>query len=76
MIIIPKVKDGIVSAFKEERHIEILGYLLYVAKLVAKQEGLDDGFRIVINDGPKGCQSVYHIHVHLLGGRQMNWPPG
>ncbi|XP_038980743.1 adenylylsulfatase HINT1 isoform X2 [Phoenix dactylifera] len=60
----------------EERHIEILGYLLYVAKLVAKQEGLDDGFRIVINDGPKGCQSVYHIHVHLLGGRQMNWPPG
>ncbi|PPD73961.1 hypothetical protein GOBAR_DD29106 [Gossypium barbadense] len=60
----------------EERHCEILGCLLYTAKLVAKQEGLEDGFRIVINDGPKGCQSVYHIHVHLLGGRQMNWPPG
>lgn len=40
----------------EERHIDILGRLLYTAKLVAKQEGLDDGFRIVINDGPKGCK--------------------
>ncbi|KAI4341197.1 hypothetical protein MLD38_025951 [Melastoma candidum] len=60
----------------EERQGEILGYLLYTAKRVAKQEGLDDGFRIVINDGPKGCQSVYHIHVHLLGGRQMTWPAG
>ncbi|KAL1821026.1 hypothetical protein ACET3Z_015895 [Daucus carota] len=60
----------------EERHCEILGRLLYTAKLVAKQEGLDDGFRIVINDGPNGCQSVYHIHVHVIGGRQMNWPPG
>ncbi|KAL0453342.1 UNVERIFIED_CONTAM: Adenylylsulfatase HINT1 [Sesamum latifolium] len=58
------------------RHCEILGRLLYTAKLVAKQEGLDDGYRLVINDGPKGCQSVYHLHVHLLGGRQMNWPPG
>ncbi|KAG0495965.1 hypothetical protein HPP92_000656 [Vanilla planifolia] len=60
----------------EERHVEILGYLLYVAKIVAKQQGLDDGFRVVINDGPKGCQSVYHLHIHLLGGRQMEWPPG
>ncbi|WVZ14454.1 hypothetical protein V8G54_012020 [Vigna mungo] len=77
ILIIPKVKDGLSGLSKaEERHIDILGRLLYTAKLVAKQEGLDDGFRIVINDGPKGCQSVYHIHVHLLGGRQMNWPPG
>ncbi|KAK7380840.1 hypothetical protein VNO78_33359 [Psophocarpus tetragonolobus] len=77
ILIIPKVKDGLSGLSKsEERHFEILGRLLYTAKLVAKQEGLDDGFRVVINDGPKGCQSVYHIHVHLLGGRQMNWPPG
>ncbi|RDX76683.1 Adenylylsulfatase HINT1, partial [Mucuna pruriens] len=77
IVIIPKVKDGLTGLSKaEERHLEILGRLLYTAKLVAKQEGLNDGFRIVINDGPKGCQSVYHIHVHLLGGRQMNWPPG
>ncbi|KAB1993043.1 hypothetical protein ERO13_D13G000600v2 [Gossypium hirsutum] len=77
ILIIPKSKDGLTGLSKaEERHCEILGCLLYTAKLVAKQEGLEDGFRIVINDGPKGCQSVYHIHVHLLGGRQMNWPPG
>ncbi|GMH08085.1 hypothetical protein Nepgr_009925 [Nepenthes gracilis] len=77
ILIIPKVKDGLTGLSKaEERHCEILGRLLYTAKLVAKQEGLEDGFRIVINDGPNGCQSVYHIHVHLLGGRQMDWPPG
>ncbi|GKV32668.1 hypothetical protein SLEP1_g41260 [Rubroshorea leprosula] len=77
ILIIPKVKDGLTGLSKaEERHFEILGRLLYTAKLVAEQEGLEDGFRVVINDGPQGCQSVYHIHVHLLGGRQMNWPPG
>ncbi|KAL9232702.1 hypothetical protein vseg_007781 [Gypsophila vaccaria] len=77
ILIIPKVKDGLTGLSKaDERHFEILGRLLYTAKLVAKQEGLEDGFRIVINDGPKGCQSVYHIHVHLLGGRQMEWPAG
>ncbi|KAH7513158.1 hypothetical protein FEM48_Zijuj12G0166900 [Ziziphus jujuba var. spinosa] len=77
ILIIPKVKDGLTGLSKaEERHIDILGRLLYTAKLIAKQEGLDDGFRIVINDGPDGCQSVYHIHLHLLGGRQLNWPPG
>ncbi|GLT88038.1 hypothetical protein SLE2022_060830 [Rubroshorea leprosula] len=77
ILIIPKVKDGLTGLSKaEERHFEIVGHLLYTAKLVAKQEGLEDGFRVVINDGPQGCQSVYHIHIHLLGGRQMNWPPG
>ncbi|CAL9123190.1 unnamed protein product [Musa textilis] len=77
ILIIPKVKDGLSGLSKaEERHVEILGYLLYIAKLVAKQEGLVDGFRIVINDGDDAGQSVYHLHVHLLGGRQMNWPPG
>ncbi|GKV46095.1 hypothetical protein SLEP1_g53108 [Rubroshorea leprosula] len=77
ILIIPKVRDGLTGLSKaEERHFEILGHLRYTAKLVAKQEELEDGFRVVINDGPQGCQSVYHIHVHLLGGRQMNWPPG
>ncbi|KAG6533256.1 14 kDa zinc-binding protein-like [Zingiber officinale] len=77
IVIIPKLKDGLTGISKaEERHTEILGYMLYVTKLIAKQEGLNDGFRIVINDGPKGCQSVFHLHIHLLGGRQMNWPPG
>ncbi|EPS66467.1 hypothetical protein M569_08307 [Genlisea aurea] len=77
IVIIPKVKDGLTRLSKaEERHVEILGRLLYTAKIVAKQEGLENGFRVVINDGPDGCQSVYHLHLHVIGGRQMNWPPG
>ena len=48
-----------------------------VVRDVAKSEGLaETGYRVVINDGPHGAQSVYHLHVHVLGGRQMQWPPG
>ena len=43
---------------------------------VAKSLDLDDGYRLVINNGKAGAQSVYHLHVHILGGRQMGWPPG
>ncbi|CAH9077166.1 unnamed protein product [Cuscuta epithymum] len=77
VLIIPKLRDGLSRLSKaEERHTEILGHLLYVAKVVADKEGISDGFRVVINDGPQGCQSVYHLHLHVLGGRQMKWPPG
>ena len=41
-----------------------------------RQKECPDGFRIVINDGKEGAQSVYHLHLHIMGGRQMNWPPG
>ncbi len=47
-----------------------------VAKKVAKDQGLKDGYRVVINNGSDGAQSVYHLHVHVLGGRQLKWPPG
>ena len=50
--------------------------LLSVAQKVASEEGLDKGFRIVLNNGPAGGESVPHLHVHVLGGRQMGWPPG
>ncbi|KAF0716791.1 Aste57867_2664 [Aphanomyces stellatus] len=77
VIVIPKVRDGLTRLAKaEERHKEILGELMYAASVVAKNELLDDGFRTVINDGPRGLQSVYHLHVHVLGGRTMSWPPG
>uniref|UniRef100_A0A2H1W0R4 SFRICE_023510 n=1 Tax=Spodoptera frugiperda TaxID=7108 RepID=A0A2H1W0R4_SPOFR len=56
---------------------QLLGHLLIAARKVAHQEGLDkSGFRLVINDGKNGAQSVYHLHIHILGGRQMHWPPG
>jgi histidine triad (HIT) family protein len=54
----------------------LLGHLLLVAAELARQENLDEGYRIVINNGPHGGESVPHLHVHLLGGRRMTWPPG
>jgi histidine triad (HIT) family protein len=56
---------------------DLLGHLLLVAASVAKEEGIDrSGYRIVLNNGPQAGESVPHLHVHLLGGRQMTWPPG
>lgn len=77
-LVIPKNKDGMnrLSSMREDQK-EIVGHLMYVAQKVAHQEGLvRGGYRLVINDGPNGCQSVYHLHIHVIGGRQMNWPPG
>jgi histidine triad (HIT) family protein len=55
----------------------LMGKLLLSAQHIAREQGLaDDGFRLVINTGDQGGQTVYHIHLHILGGRQMNWPPG
>jgi histidine triad (HIT) family protein len=55
----------------------LLGHLLLVAARVARQEGFaDDGFRLVINNGKNGGEAVPHLHVHVLAGRQMEWPPG
>lgn len=54
----------------------LLGRLMNVAHKVAKEKGLVNGFRLVINDGKHGSQSVYHLHLHVLGGRQLRWPPG
>jgi histidine triad (HIT) family protein len=53
-----------------------LGHLLLVAAEVASQLNLAKGFRLVINNGPDGGESVPHLHVHLLGGRALGWPPG
>ena len=54
----------------------ILGHLLVVAGELAKKLNLANGFRIVVNSGPDACESVPHVHVHLLAKRQMAWPPG
>ncbi|KAK4784084.1 hypothetical protein SAY86_018452 [Trapa natans] len=77
ILVVPKLRDGLTQLGKaEERHVDILGQLLHAAKIVAEKEGILDGFRVVINNGPDACQSVYHLHLHVLGGRQMKWPPG
>ena len=54
---------------------ELLGHLLLVASQVAKQEGLED-FRLNVNNGAGASQTVFHLHVHVLGGRPFSWPPG
>lgn len=78
LLVIPKDRDGLSRLSKaDERHKAILGHLLFVAQKVAGEQGLqDEGFRVVVNDGPHGAQSIYHLHLHVLGGRQMSWPPG
>lgn len=54
----------------------LLGHLLLVARQVAVEMELEEGFRIVVNNGPDGGESVPHLHVHVLGGRALSWPPG
>ncbi|MBL9209005.1 MAG: histidine triad nucleotide-binding protein [Opitutaceae bacterium] len=54
----------------------LLGHLLLTAGVVAKKLQLAEGFRLVVNNGPHACESVPHLHVHLLAKRQMTWPPG
>ena len=68
--VIPKLSDGT----EEDR--ETLGHLMLVAVKVADLLNLDNTFRIVINNGAKAGQSVFHLHLHLLSGRSLNWPPG
>ena len=58
-------------------HEAVMGHLMVVASEVAKRKGLqEDGYRLVMNAGEHGGQSVYHLHLHVLGGRQLSWPPG
>ena len=56
---------------------QLLGHCMIIAKKVAAQKGIDqEGYRVVINNGQHGCQSVYHILLHVLGGRKLKFPPG
>ncbi|MFN4258589.1 MAG: histidine triad nucleotide-binding protein [Gemmataceae bacterium] len=59
-----------------EEDIPLVGHLHWVAKQLARQLGLHDGYRLVLNCQEKAGQSVPHLHLHLLGGRIMHWPPG
>lgn len=73
ILIIPKKHyDSVIDA-----PAEVVGKMSEIAKKIAKDEGIDaNGFRMVINTGEDGGQSVKHLHMHLLGGRSMEWPPG
>ena len=74
ILVIPKCHIATLNALDDA---ELSGQLLQTAVNLAKQEGLsEDGYRTVFNCNKHGGQAVYHLHMHLLGGRQMSWPPG
>lgn len=75
ILVVPK-KSIVKVADATESDEELLGHLLMVAGNIAKDEGVGDAFRLVINNGEKAGQSVFHLHVHLLAGRNFSWPPG
>ena len=75
ILIIPIKEIEKVSDASEE-DINLLGHLLHVSKKIAQDHDLDNNYRLIINNGAGAGQSVFHIHVHLLGGRSLEWPPG
>ncbi|HAB51617.1 MAG TPA: histidine triad nucleotide-binding protein [Ignavibacteriales bacterium] len=76
-LIIPKIEIPKVSDIKGKEYAQLLGEMIDAANKIARDTGIsEDGFRLVFNCGANGGQDVYHLHMHLLGGRQMKWPPG
>jgi len=77
ILIIPKIEIPKVTDIKGNEHAKLLGELFDAANKLARDLKIaDNGFRLVLNCGNDGGQEVYHLHMHLLGGRHMNWPPG
>jgi histidine triad (HIT) family protein len=75
ILVIPKQPIPQLDAATEADR-DLLGHLLLTAKTVAQQAGLKNGYRLVINNGEDGGQTVSHLHLHILGDRPMGWPPG
>ena len=75
-LVIPKKPIATLSACTDG-DAPLLGHLMNVVRIVAQEQKIDEsGYRVVINNGKDGAQSVYHLHIHCMGGRQMGWPPG
>ncbi|MDR3750433.1 MAG: histidine triad nucleotide-binding protein [Terracidiphilus sp.] len=75
VLIVPREHIASLSDANEKNR-ELLGHLLLAAAKIARDKDLAKGYRIVVNTGEDGGQSVEHLHLHLLGGRQLSWPPG
>jgi histidine triad (HIT) family protein len=76
VLVIPKQHVDTINDL-DQHNIDLVGKMVLAAAQVAKQEGIaQPGYRTVLNCNPEGGQSVFHIHLHLLGGRRMRWPPG
>jgi histidine triad (HIT) family protein len=75
VLVIPKKPIPRIAEAIPDDH-QVLGHLLLKAREVAAELNLENGYRLVINNGPDGGESVPHLHLHILGGRALNWPPG
>ena len=75
ILVIPKKPNPKLAAAEAEDK-ELLGHMLLTVKEIAQKEGLSNGYRVVINTDQDGGQTVFHLHMHLLGGRPLAWPPG
>ncbi len=76
ILIIPKKHQSSINEIEEDDNL-LMGKLIIVAKKIAIDEGINEsGYRLVFNTGPDAGQEVKHVHLHLLGGRGLNWPPG
>jgi len=75
LLVIPKKPiPRLCDATEEDK--ALLGHLNLVAHQVASDAGIGDAFRLVVNNGEGACQSVFHLHYHVIGGRTLQWPPG
>ena len=74
ILVIPRKEIPQLDAM-EEADEALVGHLMFVATKVAKQEGLKD-FRVIVNNGAGAGQTVFHLHIHVVGGRPVSWPPG
>lgn len=75
MLMVPKIHIASLDDLKDE-HADLIAHMMLTIKKVAAQEGLENGYRTVINTGEDGQQTVKHLHIHILGKRSMQWPPG
>ena len=75
ILVVPREHIGSVGEAGESKR-SLLGHLLWSAAQIAREKGLNGGYRIVANTGEDGGQTVDHLHLHLLGGRALTWPPG
>jgi histidine triad (HIT) family protein len=75
ILLVPKkIIDRVANAAQSDQ--ELLGHMLLTAGKIADKQGIGDAFRLVINNGADAGQTVFHLHMHILGGRNFTWPPG
>jgi histidine triad (HIT) family protein len=75
VLLVPKKEIDMLSAATAEDQA-LLGHMMLAAGKVARQLGVGDTFRLVVNNGAEAGQSVFHLHLHILAGRKLHWPPG